>query len=433
MKNKTFTKTSKPLVGELRIPGDKSISHRAVMLGSLAEGTTVIENFLDGEDCLHTIGAFRQMGVKITQEGTDVTIQSDGVEAFDEPLFPLYFGNSGTTARLMLGLLPALPFYTVSYGDPHLTVRPMDRVITPLTKMGAMIDGRKDGLFLPISTHGTTLQGIHYELPVKSAQVKSAVLLAGLFATGETTVVEQAKTRNHTENMLRAFGADIKCNGLEHTITSKKTLTATNVTVPGDISSAAFFLIAAAIVPGSSIVLEKVGLNETRTGVLDVLKDMGVNLSISNQQEIGGELLGDIQVTYDSLQGITIDDEKIPSLIDEIPIIALLATQAEGTTIIKDAEELRVKETDRIHAVVDVLKTLGASIEETPDGMIIHGKSVLNGGKIKSYSDHRIAMMGVISSLICENPVQIDDISSIAISYPTFFEHLNILKEAIKK
>ena len=433
MKNKVFSKTNRPLLGELRIPGDKSISHRAVMLGSIAEGTTVIENFLDGEDCLHTIEIFRQLGVDITQEGTTVTVKSDGVASLKEPKVPLYFGNSGTTARLMFGILPALPFYTVSYGDPHLTVRPMDRVITPLTKMGALIDGRKDGLFLPISTHGTTLQGIRYELPVKSAQVKSAVLLAGLLATGETTVIEQAKTRNHTENMLCAFGADIKSTGLEHTITNQQTLTATSVTVPGDISSAAFYLIAAAIVPGSSIVLQKVGLNETRTGVIDVLTDMGANISIANKQEIGGELLGDIQVTYESLQGITIDDEKIPSLIDEIPIIALLATQAEGRTIIKDAEELRVKETDRIKAIVDVLTTLGANIEETADGMIIHGKTALQGGKIKSYSDHRIAMMGVIASLINENPVQIDDISSIAISYPTFFEHLNIIKGTVEK
>lgn len=433
LKNKLFTKTNNALQGELYTPGDKSISHRAIMLGSIAKGTTVVDNFLDGEDCLRTIEIFRQMGVNITQDGTDVTIESGGVAALKEPTVPLYFGNSGTTARLMLGILPALPFYTVSYGDAHMTVRPMDRVITPLSQMGAVISGRKDGLYLPLSTHGTTLKGIHYELPVKSAQVKSAVLLAGLFAEGETTVVEQAKTRNHTENMLHAFGADIKSAGLVHTINNKQSLTATNVTVPGDISSAAFFIVAAAIVPGSSITLKNVGLNDTRTGIIDAVQEMGGKITISNQREISGELLGDIHIAYQSLQGVTIDDKLIPRLIDELPVIALLATQAEGKTVIKNAEELRVKETDRIHAVVETLTTLGANVEESPDGMIIHGKTALTGGKIKSYSDHRMAMMGVIASLISEQTVEIDDVSSIAISYPSFFEHINQIKGTEEK
>ncbi len=429
MINNSYNKTNGPLVGELYTPGDKSISHRAIMLGSLAKGTTKIDNFLDGEDCLRTIEIFRQMGVDIQQNGTDVIVESEGVEGLTEPKEPLYFGNSGTTARLMLGILPALPFHTVAYGDPHLTVRPMDRVITPLTEMGANIDGRKNGLYLPLSIRGSSLKGIRYELPVKSAQVKSAVLLAGLFASGSTTVVEQASTRDHTENMLRAFGANMESSGLTHTINNENTLIATDVTVPGDISSAAFLLVAAAIVPNSNLTLKNVGLNETRTGIIDVLKQMGAHVTISNQREISGELLGDIQIKQQSLKGITIDDKLIPRLIDELPVIALLATQAEGTTVIKDAEELRVKETDRIHAVVDILQTLGANIEETKDGMIIHGKSALTGGAIKSYSDHRIAMMGVIASLISEHSVQIDDISSIDISYPTFFEHLNQIQQ----
>jgi len=432
LKNNTFLKVTSPLNGELHIPGDKSISHRAIMLGSLARGKTVITNFLDGEDCLHTIDIFRQFGVSIEQTGKTVTIESDGVKNFKEPKQPLYFGNSGTTARLMLGILPALPFFTTLYGDPYLTVRPMERVVTPLRKMGATIDGRESGNYLPIAVRGKRLKGITYELPVKSAQVKSAVLLAGLFADGITTVIEQAKTRNHTENMLRAFGADLQEDGLTVTVTNKKELRAVDVTVPGDISSAAFFLVAAALVPNSSLVLKNVGLNETRTGIIDVLLNMGASISITNKREISGEYLGDITITYNELQSTTIDSELIPRLIDEIPILALLATQAKGTTVIKDAAELRVKETDRIHAVVDVLTTLGAHIEETADGMIIHGQTKLHGGNILSYSDHRIAMMGVIASLISENEVIIDDVSSIAISYPSFFDDLHTVTKGVK-
>lgn len=429
-KNTSFLPVKHGLHGDIYVPGDKSISHRAVMFGSLAKGKTVIDNFLDGEDCLHTIEIFRKLGVSIERSGSSVEINSEGYQSFQEPLSPLYLGNSGTTARLMLGILAALPFYTVMYGDPFLTVRPMDRVATPLKQMGAQIDGRKNGNFLPLSIRGTTLTGIEYKLPVKSAQVKSAVLLAGLFAEGETTVIEKAKTRDHTENMLRAFGADIRVNENAIKVTNKNNLIACNVTVPGDISSAAFFMVAAAIVPNSRITLKNVGLNITRSGILDVLLDMNANIKITNQREISGELLGDVTVTYSQLKGTTIASELIPRLIDEIPIIALLATQADGTTIIKDAEELRVKETDRINAVIDVLSTLGANIEEQKDGMIIHGKTALSGGKIKSYNDHRIAMMGIIASLITEDIVTLDDTSSIAVSYPRFFEDLkNITNE----
>lgn len=418
-----------PITGEIEVPGDKSISHRAIMLGSLAKGTTVITNFLNGEDCLRTVEAFRALGVEIEQQGTTITIQSNGMNELKEPTSPLYFGNSGTTARLMLGILSGLPFFTTIYGDPYLTQRPMDRVTNPLQKMGVTLDGRSKKRFLPISIRGGNLTGIHYELPVKSAQVKSAILLAGLFANGETTVVEKTKTRDHTENLLTAFGADIKRTNNEITITNKQPLVATDVFVPGDISSAAFLLVAAAIVPNSELTIKKVGLNETRTGIIDVLQAMGASCEITNVQRLNGEVYGDIHIRYQELTGTTIAGDIIPRLIDELPIIALLATQAEGKTIIRDAEELRVKETDRIAAVVDVLSTLGANIEATKDGMIIQGKTPLTGGDISAYHDHRIAMMGVVASLIAKGPVTLDDDSSIAISYPTFFEDLSAISK----
>lgn len=427
MGNIQLKRVTAPLQGEVYIPGDKSISHRAIMFASLAEGKTEITNFLDGEDCLHTIDIFKKFGVQIEQTGTNVIVQSKGVHNFEEPKVPLYFGNSGTTARLLLGLFSGIPYFTTMHGDQYLTVRPMDRVVNPLTKMGAKIDGRQNGKYLPIAVRGKQLQGMTYEAPVKSAQVKSAILLAGLFAQGNTTVIELAKTRDHTENMLRAFGANIKTEGLSVTIEPVDTLKPVNVTVPGDISSAAFLMVAGAIVPNSSITLKNVGLNETRTGIIDVMQKMNAKMTITNQREISGEWLGDITVSYSTLKSMTIDGSYMARLIDEIPIIALLATQAEGTTVIKDAEELRVKETDRIKAVVDVLSTLGANIEETEDGMIIHGKTALRGGNISSYYDHRIAMMGAIAALIANSEVWIDDTDSINISYPAFFEHLNLL------
>lgn len=412
------------LRGIIKIPGDKSISHRAIIIGSLANGTTSVTNFLDGEDCMRTIHAFQAMGVSIDKQESCVLIKGNGINALSEPKVPLYFGNSGTTARLMLGLLAGLPFFTTVYGDPSLSIRPMDRVLNPLKQMGATIDGRVNGSYLPLSLRGESLKGMDYTLPVKSAQVKSAVLFAGLFAEGETKVSELTTTRNHTENMLKAFGADITVNGQTTSITNKNTLTATDVYVPGDISSASFFLAAAVMVPGSKLTLKNIGLNETRTGIIDALQAMGANIQLSNQQTISGELFGDVTVSYTELHGITINGDIIPRLIDEIPIIALLATQIDGTTIIQDAEELRVKETDRIAAVANVLSTLGANIETTEDGMIIHGKTKLSGGRIASFNDHRIAMMGAIASVVADGDIIIDDVSSISISYPTFFEHL---------
>lgn len=429
MGERTLHAAKQPLNGSIDIPGDKSISHRAVIFGSLAKGTTRITNFLDGEDCLRTVRIFQEMGVTITVEGTIVTITSEGIKSLQEPKNPLYFGNSGTTARLMLGLLAGLPFFSVAHGDPHLTIRPMDRVAVPLKEMGAKFDGRENGSFLPMSVRGSKLTGITYKMPVKSAQVKSALLLAGLLAEGQTTVIEETVTRDHTENMLRAFGADIHAEQGKATITNRGELRATDVVVPGDISSAAFFLVAAAIVPGSKLTLRRVGLNETRTGLLDVLEQMGAKFSISNRQETGGEVYGDITIEYTKLKGTVIEGDIIPRLIDEIPIISLLATQAEGKTVIKDAEELRVKETDRIAAVADVLTVFGAKAEETDDGLVIHGGSKLGGGSVKSYSDHRIAMMSAIASLITTSAVTIDDVSSINVSYPTFFEHMETIQK----
>ncbi|MFD2630680.1 3-phosphoshikimate 1-carboxyvinyltransferase [Oceanobacillus kapialis] len=416
------------LHGEIDVPGDKSISHRAVMFGAMAQGVTRVRHFLDGEDCMRTVKAFQSLGVSIDKNGDELHIDGKGILALKEPAEKLYFGNSGTTARLMLGVLSGLPFTTHAYGDPSLTKRPMDRVMKPLKQMGARVEGIDSGEYLPLSIIGQPLKAIDYTLPVKSAQVKSAVLLAGLHAEGKTTVTESSLTRNHTETMLKAFGASIESNGLTTTITSEKSLIATDVHVPGDISSAAFFLVAAAIVPGSKLTLRRVGLNDTRTGILDVLQKMGVYITIENEKEIGGERFGDLTVEAGKLTSVIIEGDIIPRLIDEIPILALLATQAEGTTIIRDAEELRVKETDRISAVTTVLNGFGASIEATEDGMVIHGKTSLRGGKAASYHDHRIAMMSAIASLITEKDVIIDDISSIAISYPSFFEDLNRIK-----
>ncbi|WP_106497411.1 3-phosphoshikimate 1-carboxyvinyltransferase [Lentibacillus sp. Marseille-P4043] len=424
MGKKELKPCQQPLTGVIEVPGDKSISHRAVILGSLATGTTKVRNFLDGEDCMRTVTIFQSLGVKIEKDEKTLLIHGKGVKALTEPKAPLYFGNSGTTARLMIGVLAGLPLFTTVYGDPSLTKRPMDRVVTPTRQMGANFDGRENSSYLPLAIRGGGLTGISYQLPVKSAQVKSAVLLAGILADGMTEVVEQAETRNHTENMLQAFGANVNKDENSIIVKGKQELLATDIYVPGDISSAAFFFAAAAIVPGSNLTLKNVGLNETRTGIIDVLQIMGVPITIANQQIIGGEKIGDITISKANLTSATIEGDLVPKLIDEIPIIALLATQAEGTTIIRDAAELRVKETDRIAAVVDVLTTLGANIEATDDGMIIHGKTPLTGGYVRAYDDHRIAMMIAIASRITSESVFLDDEASIAISYPNFFADL---------
>ena len=421
--------TTTALTGDCFVPGDKSISHRAVFFGSLAEGKTNITNFLTGDDCLTTIKAFESMGVQITQDGEHVQIESQGYKHLNEPTVPIDLGNSGTTARLLLGVLSGLPFHTTLFGDQSLTKRPMDRVTIPLREMGAKIDGREEGKYLPLAVRGQALSAITFKPQVKSAQVKSGVLLAGLLANGTTTVIETTKTRDHTENMLQAFGAKVNVDGLAIHIDGQQTLTGTTIQVPRDISSAAFFIVAALIVQGSKITLKDVGLNPTRTGILAAIQLMGAHLDIKETSNIGGEIIGDVTVSYQPLKGAVIEGNIIPSMIDEIPILALLATQAEGQTIIKDAEELRFKETDRIDSVVDTLRRFGCQIEPTADGMIIEGGQTLTGATADSHGDHRIGMMIAIASLIASGETTLTDKDAINVSYPSFFEHLEALKQ----
>lgn len=427
MKEFKINGIASPLFGTISMKGDKSISHRAIIFASLASGTTQITNLLESDDVIRTIKAFQAMGVHIEKKNDLYVVESKGMKRLTPAVKPIYFGNSGTTARLIIGILSGLPFKSRVYGDPSLTKRPMNRVIKPLKKMGASIFGENGNDFLPLTIQGTQLHGIDYKLPIKSAQVKSALLLAGLLANSETTLTELDKTRDHTELMLKTFGGKIKVVRNTITIQPSTPLTGRKLTIPGDISSAAFWIVGALIVPESKILLENVGLNPTRTGMIDVLEKMGASLIKENLTVLSGEVCGDLVIKYQSLRATTINGHLVPRLIDEIPLIALLATQASGTTIIKGAEELRVKETDRIEAVVNVLSKLGANIRATDDGMIIKGKSSLIGGEVSSYGDHRIAMMIVIASLIIKDEVKVDDLSSISISYPDFFEDLKQL------
>jgi 3-phosphoshikimate 1-carboxyvinyltransferase len=425
---KKLITTKSSLNGTIKVPGDKSISHRAVMFGSIASGVTTIENFLPGEDCLSTIACFRKLGVKIHQDGSNVTVEGNGLGGLHESETVLDVGNSGTTIRLLMGILSGRPFHSVLIGDESIGKRPMTRVTRPLAQMGAKITGRRDGEYTPLSLSGGALKGIEYKLPVASAQVKSAILLAGLQANGETTVIELEKTRDHTERMIRLFGGEVTSNGNAVTVKGGQQLTATHVNVPGDISSAAFFLVAGAIVPNSSIKLMNVGLNPTRTGILDVLKAMGADMTIEEYDSATGEPAGNITIKTSSLTGTVLSGDLIPRLIDEIPIIALLATQAEGKTVIKDAAELKVKETNRIDTVVNELKKLGANIVATEDGMIIHGKSgKLKGETVSSYGDHRIGMMLAVAALVCAGEVYLEQSEAIAVSYPEFFSDLHSL------
>jgi 3-phosphoshikimate 1-carboxyvinyltransferase len=416
------------LQGTIQVPGDKSISHRAVMFGSIAEGTTTVENFLPGEDCLSTIACFQKLGVSIKQEGSSVTIEGVGFEGLQEPVEILDVGNSGTTIRLLMGILAGRPFHAVFTGDESIAKRPMTRVTRPLAEMGARISGRRDGEFTPISLSGGGLKGISYTLPVASAQVKSSILLAGLQAEGATSVVEPEKTRDHTERMIRMFGGSVSSEGNVIMVEGGQRLVSTHVRVPGDISSAAFFLAAGAIVPDSRIKLLNVGLNPTRTGILDVLQAMGAEIEVLPYEAGNAEPAGDIIVQTSRLRGMVIEGELIPRLIDEIPIIALLATQAEGRTLIKDAAELKVKETNRIDTVVNELSKMGAKIEATEDGMIIHGKSGLRGSTVSSHGDHRIGMMLAVAALLASGEDSyLENSEAVAVSYPAFFEHLESL------
>jgi 3-phosphoshikimate 1-carboxyvinyltransferase len=429
MELKELLPTINGLKGVIDIPGDKSISHRSVMFGSIAQGVTKVMNFLPGDDCLSTISCFRKLGVVIEENENELTIYGNGFDGLKEPGEVLDVGNSGTTIRLLLGILAGRPFFSTLIGDHSIGKRPMTRVTEPLRSMGAQIDGRKDGEFTPLSIRGGHLNPIHYQMPVASAQVKSALILAGLQAEGESIIIEKAESRDHTERMIRKFGGDVQKNDRTITVKGGQKLIASDILVPGDISSAAFFLVAGAIVPDSEIVLKNVGLNPTRTGIIEIMNKMGANLEIYQKEASSFEPAGDITVKTSSLRGTVIEGDVIPRLIDEIPIIALLATQAEGTTIIKDASELKVKETNRIDTVVQELTKLGASIEATDDGMIIHGGSTLTGGTVSSHGDHRIGMMLAIASLLCKDKVELENPEAISVSYPNFFNHLNSLKK----
>ena len=425
------TSASKPLRGTLTVSGDKSISHRAVMLGSLATGTTEIEGFLPGEDCLSTIRCFRSMGVQIEQNGSSVKVFGRGLRELTAPAGILDCGNSGTTTRLLSGVLAAQHFNSVLSGDASIQRRPMKRIMIPLRAMGADITSVSGNDCAPLSVHGKQLYGIHFNSPIASAQVKSAVLLAGLYASGQTTVTEPALSRDHTERMLRSFGAKVLTGNFENrpsvTVTETQNLYGTEISVPGDISSAAFFLVGASIVPGSEVVLRNVGINPTRDGVISALRAMGAKIEVLEVRNEDSEPAADLLVRYAPLHGTEIGGELIPRLIDELPVLAVAAAVAEGRTVIRDAAELKVKESNRIRTMAEGLSRLGAKVEETEDGLIIDGGAALHGGAVESYSDHRIAMSFAILSLVTDGEVRISDPDCVNISAPTFYEDLKSL------
>ena len=408
----------KKAVGQIKVPGDKSISHRAVMLGSLANGVTEISGFLKGADCLSTIDCFRKMGIDIDINGENVTVHGNGLRGLLKPDEMLYTGNSGTTTRLLGGILAGQNFDTSITGDASIQKRPMGRVVQPLSMMGAKIENE----YCPLYITGTKLHGIDYKMPVASAQVKTAIILAGLYADGETVIHEIEKSRDHTELMLSAMGADLTVDNLDITVKPTNDLTAVNVDVPGDISSAAFFLVLGAIMPNSQITVTNVGINPTRTGIIDVLKDMGADITLENVHTSAGETVADITVRSSSLKGTTVGGDIIPRLIDELPIIAVAAVFADGQTVIKDAQELKVKETNRIRAVVDEFNKCGIDITETDDGMIINGGKSIHGADFKTYGDHRMAMSLTVLAQLADGESTLDDSDCACVSYPTFFD-----------
>lgn len=415
----------KKAVGQIKVPGDKSISHRAVMLGSLANGVTEISGFLKGADCLSTIDCFRKMGIDIDINGENVTVHGNGLRGLKKPDEMLYTGNSGTTTRLLCGILAGQNFDTSITGDASIQKRPMGRVVQPLSMMGAKIENE----YCPLYITGTKLHGIDYKMPVASAQVKTAIILAGLYADGKTVIHEIEKSRDHTELMLSAMGADLTVDNLDITVKPTNDLTAVNVDVPGDISSAAFFLILGAIMPNSQITVTNVGINPTRTGIIDVLKDMGADITLENVHTSAGETVADITVRSSSLKGTTVGGDIIPRLIDELPIIAVAAVFADGQTVIKDAQELKVKETNRIRAVVDEFNKCGIDITETDDGMIINGGKSIHGADFKTYGDHRMAMSLTVLAQLADGESTLDDSDCACVSYPTFFDDFYKLGE----
>lgn len=418
------------LRGSFELIGDKSISHRAIMFSSISKGKNKISNFLMGQDCLSTIDCFRKMGVEIEINDKDVFVKGNGLYGLKKPSDILDVGNSGTTIRLISGILAGNNFEATLVGDESIAKRPMKRVTDPLRLMGCNIEGNNDANYTPITIYGGNLKAIDYKMQVASAQVKSALILASLYADGKSVIHEKVKSRNHTEIMLRSFGADISVEDLSITINPVSELFSQDINVAGDISSAAFIIVGALISEGSEVIIKNVGLNKTRTGILDVVKNMNGDIEILNERFVSGELVGDLLIRYSpNLTSTIIDKDIIPRLIDEIPVISILATQAEGTTIIKDAKELKVKESNRIKVMVDNLKLMGADIEELEDGMIIKGKTKLKGTNIETFKDHRIAMSFSIAGLISDGCVSLDDEECINVSFPGYFDLLNKLSK----
>lgn len=416
------------LKGEIKVPGDKSVSHRAIMLGSLAEGTTEVSNFLQGADCLSTIDCFQKMGVEVNNHGTIVTIKGNGLHGLKKPKHTLDVGNSGTTIRLMTGILSAQDFQVTVNGDASIQKRPMGRIVAPLSKMGANIISINQNSCAPLQITGKRLKGTHYQSPVASAQVKSSILLAGLYADGETSVTEPYVSRNHTELMFEYFGVTINTKDTTATVFPASKLVAQKVEVPGDISSAAFFLVAGLIIPNSEIIIKNVGINSTRDGILQVCKNMGANITLENVQDKTGEPTADIIVRSSELKGTTIGGSIIPTLIDELPVISLLACFAKGQTVIKDAQELKVKESNRIDIMVKNLSAMGADVTATEDGMIINGGRTLYGTVVDSHLDHRIAMTFAVAGLVADGETKIQGAECVNISYPAFYNDLKKLQ-----
>ncbi len=412
------------LKGNVTVPGDKSISHRSIMFGAIAQGLTEVTGFLQGADCLSTISCFRRLGIEIRNEKTKVLIYGRGLHGLSAPSSVLDAGNSGTTTRLISGILAGQDFPSSITGDASIQKRPMGRIFRPLSEMGASFVSKFDNDCAPFTIRGGHLRGIHYDSPVASAQVKSCILLAGLYADGETSVTEPQLSRNHTELMLKGFGADVKSHGTTAVIQPEPHLEGQKIQVPGDISSAAYFIAAGLLIPGSEILIQNVGINPTRDGILKVAGEMGAKITYLNKRLVSGEPVADLLVRSCSLQGVTIGGDIIPTLIDEIPVIAVMAALADGTTVIKDAGELRVKESDRIAVVTENLKAMGADIQATPDGMIIRGGRPLHGCLIQTHMDHRIAMAFTVAGMCADGETTFSDARCVDISYPEFFTHM---------
>jgi len=415
---------TQPLRGMMTVPGDKSITHRALILGALAEGHTRITGYSHGEDCLNTLGVIRALGINVQDFPEGLDVMGKGLWGLTEPSNVLDCGNSGTGLRLLAGVLAGQKFFSVLTGDASLRSRPMGRVVKPLRQMGATISGRRGGDLAPLVIQGGALQPVWYESPVASAQIKSCILLAGLFAEGMTAISEPMKSRDHTERMLQYLGVPVQVDGCTVNVEGQRSFKGKPIVVPGDISAAAFFLVAASIVPDSEVLLTGIGLNPERTGILDVLSAMGADIAILNSREVSGEPVGDLRVRATQLKGTMIGPELIPKTIDELPILCVAAALADGETRISGAQELRVKETDRIHAMAVELAKIGVILEEQPDGLVIQGKSTLRGGQCESYGDHRVVMSLAIAGLVAKESVVIEDVDCVETSFPGFHSKL---------